>query len=72
MADYGSAEQRSSAVPTEGFAQFRSSQCTFESGQLAGASADSYAVVMPQPRDRFAILVAGPEAEHYRLSLPVC
>ena len=72
VADYGSAEQRSSAVPTEGFAQFRSSQCTFESGQLAGASADSYAVVMPQPRDRFAILVAGPEAEHYRLSLPVC
>lgn len=72
VADYGSAEQRAGAVPTEGFAQFRSSQCTFESGQLAGASADAYAVVMPQPRDRYAILVAGPEAERYRLSLPVC
>ena len=72
VADYGSAEQRAGAVPTEGFSQFRSSQCTFESGQLAGASADSYAVVLPQPRDRFAILVAGPEAERYRLSLPVC
>lgn len=72
VADYGSAEQRAAAVPTDGFAEFRSNQCAFTSGQLPGASADAFAVVMPQPRDRYAILIAGPKAEQYRLSLPVC
>lgn len=72
VADYGSGGQRAAAVPDDNLEEFTSARCTIRSGKLPGATEDAYAVVLPAPRDRYAILVAGPDAERDRLNLPVC
>lgn len=72
VADYGSGGQRAAAVPADGLEEFTSARCAIRSGQLPGASDNAYAVVLEAPRDRYAILVAGPDAQRDRLNLPVC
>lgn len=70
VADYGSAEKRA-LYPVEQTEALESPRCVVEQAQT-DATTDTWAVLPSAPRERYLVLLIGPEATDARLSIPIC